>query len=255
MTRSKLLVLGGTTEASALCRHLLEFSNSSPILSLAGRTKNPVLPAVPVRIGGFGGSAGLERYLREEKISLLVDATHPFAARISRHAGIAAAAAEIPLLTIMRPPWRPEPGDHWTEVADPAAAAEALGQRQRRVFLTIGRQDLAPFARHPQHRYVIRSVDAPDEASLPPEAKMITARGPFDEAAETACLRDHAIEVLVTKNSGGMATYPKLAAARRLGIAVIIVSRPPAPDGDVVPDITGALAWLAAHAGTRPRGV
>ncbi len=256
----RVLILGGTTEASAIAAALAHDARVQPVLSLAGRTRAPVLPAIPARRGGFGGVDGLVAYLREHGIAALIDATHPFAAQISRNAVAAAAMASVPLLTVLRPPWTPGPGDRWTDAADLTAAAQMLGCEPRRVFLTVGQQELAPFAMAPQHRYLIRSVEPPDPALLPPTARTVTARGPFREDEERRLLQQERIEVLVTKNSGGAATAPKLAAARALGLPVVMVARPPAPLGPTAPeakravcaDAAGALAWLD-HVAAGPR--
>lgn len=216
------------------------------MLSLAGRTRAPVLPPIPSRVGGFGGAEGLGDYLRAERIDVVIDATHPFATRISANAEIACAAVGVPRLVLQRPGWSAGPGDDWRIVPIVTAAAEALGAAPRRVFLTIGRQDLLPFQAAPQHAYLIRSVDAPDPALLPPCATILTGRGPFDEAAERAVLRE--MDVLVTKNSGG--DDAKLRAAGALGLPVIMVERPPAPVGERVTTPAEALAWLRAHADT-----
>ncbi|HEY2133253.1 MAG TPA: cobalt-precorrin-6A reductase [Acetobacteraceae bacterium] len=246
----KLLILGGTTEASALARALAGDSRLDAILSFAGVTNAPRQPPIPWRKGGFGGVEGLVSYLQNAKIELLIDATHPFATQMKRHAAAASQIAKIPLLAILRPPWQPESGDRWTIVADMPEAARALGAAPRRVLLTIGQKDLAAF-HAPQHRYIIRSVDPP--VMPPPNAMLITARGPFDEAEEMALMTRHGIDILVTKNSGGTATAPKLAAARKLGVAVIMVARPPPPEMETVPDAEVALRWLN-HAAAR-RGV
>lgn len=244
MARLKLLILGGTTEASALARALGPDPRFDLTLSLAGRTRNPVLPDVPCRIGGFGGIEGLAYYLAAEKIEALVDATHPFAAQISRHAVLAAAKVQVPLLGLRRLPWESEAGDHWIEVADMASAAAALGHEPRRVFLAVGRQELGPFRAEPQHEYVIRSVDAPAPDDLPRRARVLTARGPFADEDEARLFADLGIEILVTKNSGGAATRGKLTAARRLGIPVVMVRRPELPAVEAVPGVPGALLWL-----------
>ena len=190
----RVLILGGSSEASALARALAGDARFTPTLSLAGRTRAPVLPPVPVRIGGFGGVAGLVAWMRDHGTEAVVNATHPFAARMSANAVTACAEAGTLLLRVLRPEWRAQPGDDWRVVGDMAAAAAQLGAAPRRVLLTIGRQDLAPFAAAPQHDYVIRSVDAPPEGALPPRATVISARGPFAEAEECALLRAHAIE-------------------------------------------------------------
>ena len=254
----RVLILGGTGEASALARAIAGDARIAPVLSFAGRTASPVLPPIPCRVGGFGGVAGLADYLRAQGIEALIDATHPFAAQITAHAVEAAAIRAVPLLRIDRPEWRPEPGDCWTMVPDMEAAARALGTAPRRVFLTIGQQELAPFRAVPWHHYVIRSVDPPAPAALPPDAAVITARGPFLEEAEQALLVKHGIEMLVTKNSGGTATAQKLAAARRLRLPVVMVARPPAPALETVADAGAALAWIEARlhdAASAPRGV
>lgn len=245
MDRLKLLILGGTTEASALARAVADDGRFAAILSLAGVTKAPAKPPVPFRIGGFGGAAGLAAYLKLERIDALIDATHPFAARISANAAAAAREAGVKLLAICRPAWQPVAGDRWTPVAGMEAAVAALGAEPRRVFLTIGQKELAPFRRAPQHDYLIRSVDAPDPGTLPARAEVITARGPFAEADEHLLLAGKRIEVIVTKNSGGTATAAKLAAARALGIPVVMVERPARPEVETVETVAAALDWLA----------
>jgi precorrin-6A/cobalt-precorrin-6A reductase len=250
VTRPTILIIGGTSEATALAAAL----GGRAMLSLAGRTRAPLLPDGPHRIGGFGGAAGLARFLKHDGFAVLVDATHPFAARISANALLAARAAGVALLAIRRPEWRPGAGDRWTEVADMAAAAAALGATPRRVFLTVGRQDLAPFAAAPWHHYLVRSVDPPDPAVLPPGAVAIAARGPFGIEEERRLLADHAIDLLVTKNSGAAATAAKLAAARALRLGVVMVARPALPEGApdaAVADVPAALAWLRHHAALR----
>lgn len=244
----KILILGGTAEASDLARRVSELGWDAT-LSLAGRTRAPAPQPIPVRIGGFGGASGLAAHLRQQRIAALVDATHPFAARITENALEAARQTGTPSIAIVRPPWRRQDGDRWHPVPDMAAAADALGAAPRRVLLTIGQQELAPFIRAPQHEYLIRSVEPPE--SLPQNAKFIAARGPFAEADERALLLDHAIEVIVTKNSGGAATEAKLTAARTLGIEVVMVDRPALPAGlEAVRTVPAALGWLMFHAGT-----
>ncbi len=247
----RVLILGGTAEASALARLLADEPQVAPVLSFAGRTAAPVLPPIPSRIGGFGGAEGLAAHLAAERVDLLIDATHPFAGRISANAERAATLTGVPRLMLQRPPWVAAPGDDWRPVptVEAAALALALGAAPRRVFLTIGRQDLLPFRAQPQHRDIIRSVDPPDPALLPPGAAIITGRGPFAEAAERALMAEHGTEVLVTKNSGG--ADGKLRAARSLGLPVIMIDRKPAPSGETVPEAAAALAWIRSHAGSR----
>lgn len=213
-------------------------------LSLAGRTAAPAALPVPVRSGGFGGVAGLADYLTAERIGALIDATHPYAAVISANAAQAARLANVPLLAFRRPPWARREGDRWTEVADVRAAVEALGEKPRRVFLALGRKEVAPFAQAPQHHYLVRSVDPIDPPLAVPHADYILARGPFGEDDERTLLTTRGIEVIVSKNSGGSATYGKIAAARALGIDVIVLRRPELPEAPSAETVDAALAWL-----------
>jgi precorrin-6A/cobalt-precorrin-6A reductase len=247
----KLLILGGTTEAISLGRAIAGDARFVAEISLAGRTQHPAPQPLPSRTGGFGGAEGLARYLVDQRIDALIDATHPFAAHISANAEAAARSTGTPLLVIRRPAWQPVSGDRWREVATMEAAAVALGRAPRRVLLTIGQKDLAPFVAAPWHHYVLRSVDPPPPDLCPPNAEVITARGPFAEADERHLLLDGRIETLVTKNSGGTATAAKLAAARALGVPVVMVARPPAPDAETVATVAEALTWLHAAC---PRG-
>lgn len=250
-----MLLLGGTTEASAIARALAGDARFDLTLSFAGRTRAIVPPPVPYRVGGFGGAPGLAHTLRETGTDALVDATHPFAARISANAAVAAHEGGVRLLGVRRPPWRCVPGDRWHEVADMAEAARALGAAPRRVLLTVGQLDLLPFAAVPQHRYVVRSVDPPP-AGLLPGADIIAARGPFAEDAERALLVDRRIDVIVTKNSGGTATAAKLIAARDLGLRVVMVDRPALPPVESVETAEAAVDWLIRHHDARTdRGV
>ncbi len=249
MPPCNILILGGTGEASALADLLVGDDRFNPMLSLAGRTATPRLPPIPWRSGGFGGLEGLKRYLIENSVQALIVATHPFAVQMRQNAVIVARATRIPVLMIERPAWKPGDGDRWTEVPDMQQAAAALGEIPRRVLLTIGRQDLAPFTAAPWHDYTIRSVEAPPPESLPPRANIIIARGPFTEVAERQMLTQAEIEVIVTKNSGGAATEAKLHAARALGINVVMVARPRWPDTSdlnvgIAVDAPGALRWL-----------
>lgn len=244
----RVLLLGGTTEASALAERLADDPRFVATLSLAGVTRVPVLPRIAHRIGGFGGIEGLAGWLRSKAIDVLVDATHPYAVQMSRHAAAAAALAGIPRLRIDRPAWTAQPGDRWTPVRDAGDAAGRLGAEPRRVLLTLGSKGLAPFRGVPVHHYVIRCIDAPDPSRLPPDHRLLLARGPFTLQSETALLDDRRIDLLVSKNSGGGATAPKLEAARNLGIPVLMIDRPPAPpDGPGVATAAEALQWLSAR--------
>ncbi len=214
------------------------------MLSLAGRTAAPAALPVPVRIGGFGGAEGLAAYLAAERIEALIDATHPYAAVISANAAIAARSAGVPLLALRRSPWVPVDGDQWIDVADADEAVHALGPAPCRVFLALGRQEIAPFARAPQHHYLVRSVDPIEPKLAVPHADYILARGPFSEEGDRALLTAHYIDVLVSKNSGGSATYGKIAAARALGVPVILLRRPVLPDVQAVESVDAVLAFL-----------
>jgi precorrin-6A/cobalt-precorrin-6A reductase len=251
MMTHRILILGGTTEARLLARRVA--GQADVLLSLAGRTAEPVAQGVPVRSGGFGGAEGLAAFLRAESFGLLVDATHPYAARISANAAQAARIAGVPLFALRRPAWEPVAGDRWTEVGDAAAAVVALGRAPRRVFLALGRQELAPFEAAPHHAYVIRSVDPVEPPLGVPDARYILARGPFDEADERALLQEHRIDAIVAKNSGGAATYGKIAAARALGVEVVLLRRPTAPDAPAFQSLEelGAAIdhWLASERG------
>ena len=245
----RLLILGGTTEASSLVRRIAGRTDLQPVLSFAGRTQSPVAPPIPFRVGGFGGIAGLEAYLSAHGTRAVIDATHPFAAQMSRHAAAACRRLGVPLAVFTRPAWHRQDGDRWTSVADMAEAAKALGEQPRRVFLTIGGLQLAAFAEAPQHHYIVRAIDPPDAVRLLPSHRLILARGPFSAEDEIALMRDEQVDALVTKNSGGAATEAKLVAARELGIEVIIVERPEAGAVPVFETLDGILAWIEAHRG------
>jgi len=240
----KILILGGTAEARALAGRLAETGKFDVTLSLAGRTAKPLPQPVPVRSGGFGGAEGLAHHLGDEKIDVLVDATHPYADAISANAARAAALAGVPLLALRRPAWEKAPGDQWIEVETIAGVVAALGAVPRRVFLALGRNEIAPFAEAPQHTYLVRSVDPVDPPLAVPHAIYLTARGPFTEAEDRALLERHRIDVIVAKNSGGDATYGKIAAARALHLPVIVLKRPKLPEVESVATVDDALAWL-----------
>ncbi len=215
------------------------------VYSYAGRTEAPVAQPLPVRIGGFGGAEGLAAYLRAERITHLIDATHPFAARMSRNAVEACAATQTPLIALEREPWQAGEGDRWTHVPDVAGAVAALGQAPQRVFLAIGRQSLDAFAVAPQHHYLLRLVDPPTEPLPLPRAEAVIARGPFTVQGDLALLRDHGIEVIVAKNAGGAGAEAKLVAARQLGLPVILIDRPPVPERRVARTVAEVMGWLA----------
>jgi precorrin-6A/cobalt-precorrin-6A reductase len=189
----------------------------------------------------------LAAFLVRERIGAVVDATHPFASRMSDNAIAACRATDTPLVVFTRPPWTREAGDRWIEVATIEEVVDALGQKPRTAFLTQGRLQLAAFARAPQHRYVVRAIDRPAEIDALPGYKLILARGPFSLADEAALMRNEGVDALVTKNSGGRATYAKIEAARALGIEVVIVDRPPPPEAEILHDLDAVMAWIAGH--------
>ncbi len=197
-----------------------------------------------MRTGGFGGAEALAAYLREQSIHLVVDATHPFAARITRNAAHACAAAGVPRLVLARPPWARQAGDTWVEAADAAAAAGALPELGRRAFLAIGRRELAAFTRLDGIWFLVRLVEPPEAAPPLARCRVIYGRGPFACEDETRLLRDNAIDVVVSKNSGGAATYAKIAAARGLGLPVVMIARPSLPASETVTSVDQALAWI-----------
>jgi len=246
----RILILGGTGEARELAASLVA-RGADVTSSLAGRVRDPRLPAGSVRVGGFGGADGLAAYLRAEGITRVIDATHPFAAGITANAAAACAAAGVPLLVLRRPAWEPGPSwetaPSWETVPDIRAAARAVSRWPgEAVFLTTGRRDLAVFAPDDRHQFLVRTVDPPDGA-VPPRMTLILDRGPYTVASESALIRDHRIGLLVTKNSGGPMTAAKLTAARDLGVRVLMVARPPLPPGVAsVETVAAALGWLDA---------
>ncbi|MGB8691172.1 MAG: cobalt-precorrin-6A reductase [Microcoleus sp.] len=285
--KKRLLILGGTGDAAELAVRASQIADLEVITSLAGCTKQPSTPKTgTVRIGGFGGAAGLAAYLLDRAIDLLIDATHPFAARISFNAA-AAAQCQVPHLMLVRPAWEAVEGDRWIEVASHSEAAKALslisctilknGQDARstkdefdcgtgilpvhkgliengtisqlsgqfqRVFLTIGRQELAAFAGLESIWCLMRAIDPPALNTPVPKGKLLLDRGPFTLENERQLLREYQIDTIVSKNSGGDATYAKIVAAREQGIPVVMVQRPPIPDVEQVADVAGAFSWL-----------
>jgi len=243
--KKRLLILGGTGDAAFLAVRASQIADIEVVSSLAGRTKQPLTPKMgTVRIGGFGGVAGLVAFLLDRPIDLLIDATHPFAAQISANAAVAAAECNIPYLMLVRPAWEMVEGDRWIEVASHSEAATALSWQSQRVFLTIGRQELAAFAGLDAMWFLMRAIDPPAPNTPVPNGKLLLARGPFSLEDERQLLLEYHIDTIVSKNSGGAATYAKIVAARELGIPVVMVQRPPIPDVEQVADVEGATSWL-----------
>jgi precorrin-6A/cobalt-precorrin-6A reductase len=243
-----VLILGGTAEARQLAAELDRVPGLRVTTSLAGRVASPRLPAGEVRIGGFGGAEGLAAWLYEHRADAVVDATHPFATTISANAAAAARATGVPLTALRRPGWEPVPGDRWHLAADLAGAAAMLPALGRSVFLTTGRLGLAAFAELDQLRFLVRSVEPPDPP-LPRHAVILLDRGPYTVEGESELLRAHAVDVLVTKDSGGPATAAKLTAARELGLPVVVVRRPPGPEGvPVAQDVSEVVSRLSPGA-------
>lgn len=234
-------MLGGTTEASHAAR-LLAGAGVDAVFSYAGRTAAPLAQPLPVRVGGFGGAGGLADWLRAQRITHVIDATHPFAAQISANACAACTATGLPLLGLQRPEWQPGAGDDWQRVPDMAAAAAALPARPARVFLAIGRQNLGAFA-HLPHDWLLRLVDPPEAPPLP-RAQVVVARGPFTLEGDRALMQAHAITHLIAKNSGGSGARAKLLAARALGVRVVMIDRPALPPREVLADPALVLDWL-----------
>ena len=243
-----VLILGGTGEARALARGLAARGDVRVTLSLAGRTGNPLPQAGEVRVGGFGGAQGLADWLRARQVDVLADATHPFAARISANAVEASGAAAVPLVRLERPQWVRQRGDNWIDAQDMDHAVALLGDTPRTVFLAVGRQEAGRFAASPQHRYIVRSVEPVEAADRIAGARYILDRGPFAEADERALLSAHGVEIVVAKNSGGDATYGKIAAARHLGLAVVMIARPQLPLAGAAASVEEVLARILDHA-------
>jgi precorrin-6A/cobalt-precorrin-6A reductase len=238
----RVLVLGGTGEARALAASLQEVPGVQVTSSLAGRLSDVRLPVGDVRIGGFGGAPGLADWLRNA--DAVIDATHPFAARITANAVGAARDTGTPLLVLRRPAWEATPADDWREVADLDTAAETLADLGECVFLTIGRQGVAAFAGLDRHWFLVRCIEPPSPPT-PRWHELVLDRGPFTLAGELELIRRHAIDVMVTKNSGGAMTAAKLEAAREIGLPVVMVRRPAVPGGvRVVAAVDDAVRWV-----------
>lgn len=245
-----LLILGGSTEATALCRELAARGIAGTV-SFAGRVARPVRQPLPQRVGGFGGVDGLAAYLRAHAITHLVDATHPFAAQMSSNAVAACAQTGTPLIALTRAPWQAQAGDNWIRVGDMAGAVAALDGPARRVMLAIGRMHLAEFAPQPQHHYLLRLVDPPQTPPPFPDHHVIIDRGPFSTEADLKLLQDHRIDLIVSKNAGGTGAVGKITAARQLGLPVIMIDRPNIPPRPEAQSVAEVLDWLGHDATER----
>jgi precorrin-6A/cobalt-precorrin-6A reductase len=242
----RVLVLGGTGEARRLATALVG-DGIDVVSSLAGRVADPLLPPGEVRVGGFGGAVGLAAWLEAHPVGAVVDATHPFATAMTASAAAAAAVTGVPLLRLQRPGWSAQPGDDWRWVDSLEDAAVGVAGFAH-VFVTTGRTGLGAFAGLSQE-VLVRSIDPPGPP-LPPRTTVVLERGPFSVEDERALLREHGVDVVVTKDSGGHLTEAKLTAARELGIPVVIVRRPPLPAGmTVVETVDEARAWVLAQPG------
>ncbi|AFY36110.1 cobalt-precorrin-6A reductase [Calothrix sp. PCC 7507] len=240
----RVLILGGTGDAAELAARVAAIEGVEAITSLAGRTREPSIPLGDFRIGGFGGVAGLANYLRQMRIDLLIDATHPFATQISCNAVDAASEVGVPRLMLIRRPWQKVSGDRWIEVDTVEAAAKALPLQAQRVFLTVGRQELGTFANLKDIWFLMRIIDLPTPDAVMPPGLILCDRGPFALHHEREIIIHHKIDTIVSKNSGGDATYAKIIVARELGLQVVMVNRPAKPPGEQVMDVEEALAWL-----------
>lgn len=253
-SRDKVLILGGTGEALRLARRLAEMAEISVITSLAGRTRDPALPPGEVRVGGFGGAEGLLGYMKENAIALLVNATHPFAATISANALAAHRQSGVPLLRLLRPAWRKAPDDTWIMAPSLKGAAAICRWLGKRVLLSVGSQDVAAFADLPRAHFFVRMVDPPETPLPLLSAEVIVAKGPFALVDERRLLLECQIDLIVTKNSGGDATFAKILAARELSIPVVMIDRPEIalrPGSETVDSVEAAFDWVSAHLGAQ----
>lgn len=239
----RALILGGTADANLLAAAIAR-AGIDAVYSYGGRTAAPAEQPLPTRIGGFGGISGLADYLRGERITHVIDATHPFAAEMSRNAIAACAQTATPLIALERAPWDKTSGDRWIEVADVVSAVTALPERRAQVFLAIGRQHIAPFGARPQHAYTLRFVDPPAETPPLHDADVIVSRGPFTLEAELEMMRARSIEWIVARNSGGTGARAKIDAARALGLPVIMITRPLLPERPQVESVEAVMQWL-----------
>ncbi|KIC50447.1 cobalt-precorrin-6A reductase [Tateyamaria sp. ANG-S1] len=245
--RANLLILGGTTEATAFANAAAERGLTGTV-SFAGRVDRPKRQPLPQRIGGFGGVEGLVDHLKAEKITHVVDATHPFAAQMSGNAVEACGQADVPLIALTRAPWSEQDGDRWTHVPDITGAVAALDQPAKRVMLAVGRMHLAEFAPNPQHFYLLRLVDPPKDLPPFPDHHVLVSRGPFTEADDRALMKEHRIDLVASKNAGGTGAYAKIAAARSLGLPVVMIDRPAVPERQEAHSVGEVMDWLR-HSG------
>ncbi|WP_299699032.1 cobalt-precorrin-6A reductase [uncultured Tateyamaria sp.] len=245
--RANLLILAGTTETTAFANAAAK-AGLAGMVSFAGRVERPKRQPLPQRIGGFGGVDGLVAHMRDEQITHVIDATHPFAAQMSRNAVEACAKADVPLIALTRKPWSAQAGDAWTRVPDIPGAVAALDQPAVRVMLAVGRMHLVEFAPNPQHFYLLRLVDPPKDLPPFPDHHVLVSRGPFTETDDLALMQEHRIDLVVSKNAGGSGAYAKIAAARSLGLPVIMIDRPAVPDRQEAHSVAQVMDWLR-HSG------
>lgn len=242
----RVLILGGTGDAVELAGRISKLDGVEVFTSLAGRTQNPKVENLDnIRIGGFGGVTGLVKYFQDTNIEAVIDATHPFARQISNHGAIAANQVQIPYLMMVRPAWEKQPEDNWIEVESLEQAAQVLMEVGERVFLTVGRQEIGLFSHLEEIWFLMRMIDPPTDVKIP-TGKIILERGPFSLERDRQLMIAYNIDHLISKNSGGNATYAKIIAARELNIPVIMIKRPPTPECMQVKDIDAAVDWLIA---------
>ena len=245
MAYRQLLILGGTSEANQLVRQVVKLPNLKVILSLAGCTHNYGSMPITLIKGGFGGTDGLIKYLHNEAIDFLIDATHPFSTQISSNVANAAQKLGLSRLMLVRPQWE-NITNNWIEVDSfEIAAINLVKERSRRVFLAIGKQQLEVFSCLPHIWFLMRVVEGVAKDTVIPMGKLLVSKGPFDVLSEKQLLIDYQIDTIVSKNSGGNATYSKILSATKLGIKVIMIRRPQMPKGEKVTDVGGAMAWLS----------
>jgi precorrin-6A/cobalt-precorrin-6A reductase len=243
---TRILILGGTREAVELAQRLHGREGLQITSSLAGRTHQPHLPPGEVRVGGFGGAPGLRDYLLRERIEILVDATHPFAERMHGNADEASSGAGVPLLRLERPAWQPQSGDRWILAGSADDAARSAPGHGTRAFLTTGVKDLSAFRDIDALWFLVRIVEPPPEPLPLRRYELIRGRGPFGAAEEVALMRQPPLDLLISKESGGDSTYGKIAAARKLGLPVIMIRRPaPLPAVEIATSIDGAVSRIA----------